>query len=69
MAVRSEFRHERYAGSIDDNLPDMLEIHSYLLSDYGLDLAKTPIRLVGMPHQIAWLQKFVHSRPNPARRR
>lgn len=43
----------------------MLEVHRYPLSDHGLDLPDPPIRLVGMLHEVAGLQKLVHGTVTP----
>ena len=55
-----EHRQQVHAGTFDDNLAPMLEIHRDLPADIRLDLPHAPISGIGMAHQHAGFKDRVH---------
>lgn len=55
------FELQLHDGTFNGDLAGMLEIDGDAVADDGLDLAETPFGLVGMAHQRANFQQFVHS--------
>src|SRR3546814_4171739 len=51
---------ERHHGGYDRYLAGVLEIDGCPLVDHGLNLTDPPVRLVRMPHEVAWGEFLGH---------
>lgn len=62
-------RGENNPGAIDDHLARVLEVDRDPGADRGLHLAETPVGLVRVAHEIARLEKLLHTSPSLRRGR